>query len=765
MFAIFLTWTGVATIARAGSGPREARVRFDRGAELESKAAELLKAGDREQAEARLAEALVAYHEALAKAPADPDAALRIGTILHFKARCDEALPMLVRSARLAFDVDLSDPTAVEATDLQGRPKLRELLLLFGKCRLADRPDEAGFRILEAIGDLAPDVHFLVGRRYLEAGRHRPALAHLSTYLETRADDHKVRRAVANLQLRLDLLSEAADSYRAVLAQRPDDLPALKNLAVVQVRQARYRLAVNTLQRVLEQVPNDVPARFNLGVCLARVGDHARAVTQLKKALDLKPQLARAWHRLGLSLFALKRPSEGLDALSAAIRHAPTYVPSYLALARTHRLAGRAGACASVLRRGLEQKPEEPRMLVGLGDCLREQGRAAAALEMHLTAARVAPADASVHAALGDDYRSLGRLEDAVAAYRKALDTEKETSASVRPALANALGELGTRSLRRREVKPAMRWLEEAVSLRPTAAVHLANLGLARLAAGRERSAEKALARAHRLSPNHPGIRTALGRLRLNQGRAQDAVRTLAPATATNPTAGALHLLGLAHLRNGQATKAAKSLQRALALRLTDPRIRFDLGRALVHDRRYKEAWSILAPLEPPASSPEAATFVLVRAYAAYRAGDYEGATRVLARAGLPSGELTDLRAAAWLHLGRELARRRQLRVALSAFRTARDFDDGIAARANTAAIEYQLGQPRRAYRTWKSLVRRKALPELYYNVAIYFDDEAGNESAAYAWYRKFARRLPETQRSDARALVARKRALFGFKP
>ena len=49
--------------------------------------------------------------------------------------------------------------------------------------------------------------------------------------------------------------------------------------------------------------------------------------------------------------------------------------------------------------------------------------------------------------------------------------------------------------------------------------------------------------------------------------------------------------------------------------------------------------------------------------------------------------------------------------------------------------------------------------------MAIYFDDAVGNEGAAYAWYRRYARRLPKTKRSDALALVARKRELFGFGP
>ena len=752
--------------ATFGQSERMARQSFDRGAELENEAASLLKAGDSRAARKRLEAALQSYRAALKQNPADPDPAVRIGAILKYEKKCDQALPMLVESARLAFGLSKEALATLPSDAAKGRPQLRELLLLIGQCRLANKPDETGFHILEVVGDVEPSVSFLLGRRYLQAERHRPALRHLSAYLSRNNNDLKVRRAVADLQLRLDLLPEASRSYQAVLAQAPNDLNALKNLAVVQFRQSNNRQAISTLKRVLERLPKDVPARFNLAVCLARLGQHREAIVHLKKALAIKPRLVRAWYRLGQSLEALKRPRASLDAYATVIRYKRDHVQAYLASARIHRGAGRLSECVDATRQGLRAVGgDDSSLLHRLGDCLRDMGRPQDALAAHTKASRAAPKDSAIQASLGADLQGLGRLEDAVAAYRRSLSLSKVPLQTVQRALARALGDLGARALGKGQAKQAATVLAEAVELRPSDAVDLANLGLTLLALKKLAEADSALSKARRLEPRNAGIACALARLRLEQGKNADAVRTLSGFTSAKQSC-VPHLLGLALLRDGNYQQASQQLRVAVQRNGQDVDLRFALGKALVLAGEFTEATAVLGAFEPDAANgPPREAVAFLQGYAAYRAGEFEQAVGVFGPVRPKLRVDAEIRSAAWVEYGRELYRREAFKEALSAFKRAKRIRPELSIRTNIAAAEYQLGRVKRAYNTWRLLAKKHRRAEIDYNIAIYLDDVREYEKAAYGWYKKYASRLPAGQREEANTLLARKRALFGFEP
>ena len=87
---LWMISAGMILVSTVWAAPetREIRELFDRGAELESQAAELLSAGKRREAERRLREALETYQKVLKKSKNDPDAALRMAAILVFRQDC-----------------------------------------------------------------------------------------------------------------------------------------------------------------------------------------------------------------------------------------------------------------------------------------------------------------------------------------------------------------------------------------------------------------------------------------------------------------------------------------------------------------------------------------------------------------------------------------------------------------------------------------------------------------------------------------------------
>ena len=731
---------------------------------MESEAAKLLEAGERSRAERSLDRALSAYKTALSEAPSDPDAALRIGSILLFKKRCAEALPIIERSGQLAFSVDLSIDKHLSSGDVAGNAKLRELVLLFGRCRLTQGADAAGFHALELLPDLDPDVRFLMGRRYLEVGNHNSALAHLSAYLDSNPKDLKVRKAVANLQLRLDRLADAATSYRQILDRSPDDLDALKHLAVVEARRERYPEAIRNFRKVLKRIPTDIQARFNLGVSLARVGKHDAAVGELKLVLKRKPRLARAWHRLGLSQGALGRDRESRFAFEKAIDHAPKNVSSYLELAKLHRRSGTAARCAAVLKRALRIDPKAWRVLLTRGDCLREQGDASGALAAHRRAAALAPREPAVHFAIGSDLEGLGRLEKAAAAYRSAREPAASSPRPAEVALARVLGQIGARAVKERRLDAATTALSEAVQLQPKVASVRANLGLAYLSAGKVKKATDHLSRAHQVDSTHVGVKAALARALLEQDKASRAIALL--ASIRRPGVRVRQLLGLSYLRSGKADEAVPHLQAALQGVPGDSSIRYALGKALLLSRRFDQGQMVFSRFadEAPAGV-DADALRLMRGYAAFRGQNYVVASEDLGALHSKQKAIKELQAAALSGHALLLAQSGDLDSALVAFKRAAKIKNSTAAKTNLAAVMYRRGKARRAYRTWRALARRRAPAEVLYNIGIYYDDVVDNERLAYRWYRKYARKLPSGERQDAVALLSRKERLFGFKP
>jgi len=129
-------------------------------------------------------------------------------------------------------------------------------------------------------------------------------------------------------------------------------------------------------------------------------GDPEGALADLRQLLTTRPRFADAHYWSGLAHEAQGELPEATTCLEEALRLNPGYVEARLALACVYEQQGewrRARALAETARR-----------LAAPG-----RGRIDATTQGKL---------ANLHAALGDAYREVGELQEATAAYRKALD-------------------------------------------------------------------------------------------------------------------------------------------------------------------------------------------------------------------------------------------------------------------------------------------------------------------------------------------------------
>lgn len=166
---------------------------------------------------------------------------------------------------------------------------------------------------------------------------------------------------LAEAQLALGRLDDAAASLALVLAAEPAQPLALELLGLIRSRQGRGAEALALLERATAAAAPRPEAYYNLSRLLDRAGRHGEAVAALERAVALRPTFAAAWHQLGLAR------ERGGDAFAASVaqRRAlavePSFAAAYPALARALVDLGAAGEALALLRHGeVHARPAEP---------------------------------------------------------------------------------------------------------------------------------------------------------------------------------------------------------------------------------------------------------------------------------------------------------------------------------------------------------------------------------------------------------------------
>jgi protein O-GlcNAc transferase len=126
------------------------------------------------------------------------------------------------------------------------------------------------------------------------------------------------------------------------------------------------------------------------------------------------------------------------------------------------------------------------------------------------------PDAADLHYAFGNLCRDLGRVEEAFAAFDRAIELNAVHADAV-VNLGNLYGQTG-------DYASAAKWLERAVELRPADARTLANLGLTHHFMGDSKKGEELLLRAIGLKPGLVSARLMLAGVYIKQKRTDEAL-------------------------------------------------------------------------------------------------------------------------------------------------------------------------------------------------------------------------------------------------
>ncbi|RMH24679.1 MAG: tetratricopeptide repeat protein [Candidatus Hydrogenedentota bacterium] len=180
-------------------------------------------------------------------------------------------------------------------------------------------------------------------------------------------------------------------------------------------------------------------------------------------------------------------------------------------------------------------------------------------------------AQAEVFNNLGNAYLEMGKPQEALAAFRRALECNPN-----HPETNNNVGNL---LLDAGQTTQAITHFERALANRQNYAVGYSNLGNALFAAGRRQEALAAYRRAYELNSRHPDIVMNYALALLKERQFSEALKILEPFVQERPRIGRGWLLyGLAQRGLGNIQSARAALQRAQAL---DPSLAAQVGQFL----------------------------------------------------------------------------------------------------------------------------------------------------------------------------------------
>lgn len=246
----------------------------------------------------------------------------------------------------------------------------------------------------------------------------------------------------------------------------------------------------------------------------------------------------------------------------------------------SHFESGRLDEAERAARGLLTRLPGNPDARHLLALVALQRGRPGEAGEIVDDLLRDWPRDAFALNTRGAAWQALGRSEEAVLAYRAALDAD--------PRYADAAGNLGMALLGARRLEEADRLSEEVLANLPQFLPMWMVGGHAALALGRLEPARSRFAQALRLAPGHPGIASLLGDTLFRMGRHAQALACFDAVLAAQPRdAGAHNNRGTALLGLGRAAEAETGFRRAVEL---DPALApawHNLGCALLERGRF----------------------------------------------------------------------------------------------------------------------------------------------------------------------------------
>lgn len=244
---------------------------------------------------------------------------------------------------------------------------------------------------------------------------------------------------LGNVLRNMGRLDEAIECCRKAVELAPAQAIHHSNLGLALLDRGQPDEALDCFDTAIALDPRFGQSYAGKGLALTQVGRQDEAEDCFRAAIELEPRGANAYFNLSALLMRRGRMDEAIALGRQAVELAPEDVVAHVGLGTALRAAGRVDEAIAVVGRASELHPRNVDLLLQRGAMLCDDKRDyAGALACFEKAASLAPPTSVVLQHLGTALANMGRLDEAIAAFRQAVEVN-ETHAWARYSLASAL--------------------------------------------------------------------------------------------------------------------------------------------------------------------------------------------------------------------------------------------------------------------------------------------------------------------------------------
>ena len=304
---------------------------------------------------------------------------------------------------------------------------LGQLLMTVGRFDEA----AAAFAQLVAAAPESAVAHREAAAALMECGENDTAARHLDIAIELAPDDSHALFLYANLKRNAGDWSGAVELYRRSLAADPGDdtnviLISLANM-LIDLRQEAE--GIDILEALVAGQPDMVECWNNLGSAYLNTGRGAEAIAAFEKALELDPGLVMAANNIGTAHLKSGRPGEALAVYRRNTEKFPDHCGAWSGLGNVLVTMEKFDDAIAAFNHSLELKSDH--IDAFHGRAVANHRRAVAfggsdysirALDDYHKVADLNPRHFHAHQNMGAMLQILGRHDDAVEAFRRAIE-------------------------------------------------------------------------------------------------------------------------------------------------------------------------------------------------------------------------------------------------------------------------------------------------------------------------------------------------------
>lgn len=238
----------------------------------------------------------------------------------------------------------------------------------------------------------------------------------------------------------LEVMKLAEENYLKALKVDPEFAITHNNLGLVYFERNQCDKALERFNSSIKYDPTYPKPVNNLGAVYYEFQDYDKAIEYFEKSLKIKPGYSRAYLNIGRAYLYKGDFQKSLSALKKTLELDPYDTDAYFHIAENYSAQGQYRAAVEALNKAIAITPDYPRLYFALRDAYKEAGddkksqeSYEKAMSFFLMADTVGSAEAGetytsseyiYHFNRGVEYKENGEIEQAIEAYKKAIELQ-----------------------------------------------------------------------------------------------------------------------------------------------------------------------------------------------------------------------------------------------------------------------------------------------------------------------------------------------------